>query len=262
MEAPITRTPYLACPLCDGLENTEVMVADCSHHPLFQPSLARQRWVRCRQCGHIHVDGYFGPDAARRLFAATQADMLPGHDMENQRNAWSRLIETVSALLGNRSGRWLDVGFGSGSLLTTAAEYGYSVTGLDLRPENVRILQLYDLDVRHTAFEDYAPEQALDVISMADVLEHMPFPLVALYQAADLLRMGGLLMLSMPNADSFVWRVLNENHANPYWGEIEHYHNFGRKRLESLLQECGFEPVHFGVSPRYRVGMEIVARKR
>ena len=76
-----------------------------------------------------------------------------------------------------------------------------------------------------------------------------------------LLRPGGIAFLSMPNADSFLWQFLTRNGANPYWGEIEHYHNFGRRRLIGLLQECGFEPVHYGVRTRYRACMEVIASR-
>jgi protein O-GlcNAc transferase len=59
-----------------------------------------------------------------------------------------------------------------------------------------------------------------------------------------------------------VWRLLNMKKANPYWAEIEHYHNFGRLRLTSLLSECGFEVVQYGVSERYRACMELIALRR
>jgi protein O-GlcNAc transferase len=111
-------------------------------------------------------------------------------------------------------------------------------------------------------FEEYQPDQPFDVISMADVLEHMPFPKQALHHAWDVLRPDALLFLSMPNADSFVWQLSTRNGTNPYWGEIEHYHNFGRRRLYALLDECGFQAVRYGVSFRYFACMEVIARKR
>ena len=61
--------------------------------------------------------------------------------------------------------------------------------------------------------------------------------------------------------DSVLWQALNNAKANPYWGEIEHYHNFGRTRLYALLKECGFEPLLYGISHRYRACMEIIAKK-
>jgi protein O-GlcNAc transferase len=56
--------------------------------------------------------------------------------------------------------------------------------------------------------------------------------------------------------------LLRANGVNPYWGEIEHYHNFFRKRLCALLQEHGFKPVEYHISERARVGMEVIAVKQ
>jgi protein O-GlcNAc transferase len=99
----------------------------------------------------------------------------------------------------------------------------------------------------------------MSVISMADVLEHIPFPRPALETAHRLLKPRGVLFLSMPNIESFVWLALDEAGTNPYWGELEHYHNFGRTRLYTLLRETGFSPVHYTISHRYRAGMEVIA---
>ena len=96
---------------------------------------------------------------------------------------------------------------------------------------------------------------------MADVLEHIPFPKLALIAAYDLLESGGVLFLSMPNIDSMVWKFMDLQRTNPYWAEMEHCHNFGRARLYKLLTECGFKPVRYGISERYRMSMEIIATK-
>jgi protein O-GlcNAc transferase len=99
------------------------------------------------------------------------------------------------------------------------------------------------------------------VISMADVLKHMPFPVAALAAAHRLLQQHGVLCLSMP-MDNIVWRLMHANGVNPYSGEIEHYHNFSRKRLFALLQSQGFQPVEYSVSERYRVCMQVIAVKQ
>ena len=97
---------------------------------------------------------------------------------------------------------------------------------------------------------------------MADVLEHMPFPKQGLIAANKLLRTGGVLLVSMPNSENIVWRLTTEQNSNPYWGELEHYHNFGRSRLYRLLEDHGFTAVRYGVSERYRMCMEVVAVKK
>ena len=107
----------------------------------------------------------------------------------------------------------------------------------------------------------YRPESPPQVISMADVLEHMPYPVSALQEAHTLLAPEGLLFVSMPNSDCYTWRMLDRLDGNPYWGELEHYHNFGRQRLYSLLRQHGFEPIDYGISERYYMCMEVIARK-
>lgn len=94
------------------------------------------------------------------------------------------------------------------------------------------------------------------------MLEHMPFLKDGLRAANRLLRTGGVLLVSMPNSESFVWQAMTEQNENPYWGELEHHHNFSRTRLYALLEECGFGVARYGVSERYRVCMEVVAVKR
>jgi hypothetical protein len=78
-------------------------------------------------------------------------------------------------------------------------------------------------------------------------------------QAAS--RPGGAFRLDA-ESESVLWTAMNQNRANPYWGEIEHYHNFGRTRLYALLEEAGFEPVRYAISERYRACMAVIARKR
>jgi SAM-dependent methyltransferase len=219
------------------------------------------RWLRCRKCDHLYVDGYFSPTALKVLMTGTLPHQAPGDNIENARHTCSRMVENVCALLAVPGGRWLDVGFGNGALMTTAAEFGFEAVGIDLRAANVAKMGEFGYEAHCVEFEKFQPDAPFNVISMADVLEHMPFPKPALVHAQELLRPEGLLFVSMPNADSFLWQVLNVSGANPYWGEIEHYHNFGRRRLYALLRECGFEPARYGVSHRYRACMEVIAKK-
>ncbi len=252
---------YPACPLCAGQVLAEHKIADCSRHPLYKPALSPSiRWLRCQGCGHVFRDGYYTDAACEIVFAETNANQQVGHDMEGQRLVSARMIEKV--LPFQSSGDWLDVGFGNGSLLFTAQEYGFTPVGLDLRAANVESLSRFGVEAYCENIEAFGFNDRFSVISMADVVEHVPYPIACLQAAQRMLKDGGVLFLSMPNSDSMIWRVLDALNQNPYWGELEHYHNFGRSRLYALLQQCGFEPVRYGVSERYRACMEVVSIKR
>jgi len=196
------------------------------------------------------------------VLAATPDGQQPGDDVERQRALWAEVVDRVTARTGAAPGRWLDVGFGNASLIFTAAEWGYRPLGIDLRPSSVARLQALGYEARCCDVLELKEQAAFQVVSLADVIEHLAFPRPALEHAATLLEPRGLLFVSTPNMDTAVWRALDAQQANPYWGELEHYHCFSRARTYALLQECGFEPLHYAVSPRYRSGMDVIARKR
>jgi SAM-dependent methyltransferase len=215
--------------------------------------------MECAACGHIFTEGYFTDEACGILFSKTNAIQQLGADYEKYRLVASRMIDRV--LPYARNGVWLDIGIGNGALLFTAQEYGFEPIGTDLRADNISILSSFGIEAHATDITELQLSSECSVISMADVLEHMAFPKLGLAAANRLLRDEGVLLISMPNKDSMLWKMLNGSGANPYWGEIEHYHNFGRARLFSLLKEFGFEPRRYGTSERYRACMEIVAQK-
>ncbi len=254
------RIPYTACPLCALTELRQVRVDSCATHPLYDPRIpAEMRWMQCLGCWHIFTEGYFTPAACEVLFSRTNTNQQVGHDFERQRPVSARIVEKV--LPWAQDGAWLDVGCGNGSLLFTAQEYGFSAVGTDLRAGNVETLKKCGIDGLCVDLLSLDAPETFRVISMADVLEHMPFPKAGLAHARTLLKPDGVVFLSMPNLDCIPWKLLDGQKQNPYWGELEHYHNFGRRRLYALLEETGFRPVRYGISERYRVCMEVIAQR-
>ena len=257
------RHLYKQCPLCKSLNFKPNIRADCRSHPLYNSALPGViNWLRCDACGHGFTDGYFTEEAINILFGKANDQQLPNFDnLEKFRPLSARIIEKVSSVIGGRKGKWLDVGFGNGALMTTCEEYGFESVGIDLRQTAVNMMKQLGYNAYRVDFNDYEQFDAFTVISMADVLEHMPYPKEALSHAYSLLISGGALFLSCPNADSVLWKVSTKENKNPYWLELEHYHNFGRNRLYSLLAELGFKPLNYSVSERYRIGMEVIALK-
>ena len=255
------RIAYSACPLCDSASFAPLVVSDCSGHVLYDPRLSpRIHWMQCRDCTHIFTDGYYSDEANEILFSRTQDGQRFGHKVEENRAVSARMIDRVLPFAD--SGRWLDIGIGNGSLLMTAQEYGYHPVGVDLRQDNVAAARQFNMEAYCQDVATLELAEPCSVVSLMDVLEHAPFPKQMLAVCHRLLRPGGILFASMPNTESVLWFALNQNKVNPYWGELEHFHNFSRSRLYALLEQFGFEPRLYGVSSRYRVGMEVIAIRR
>lgn len=259
----IHRINYDNCPLCESNDFSVEVKGNCTKHPLYSPRLPETiTWLRCRNCNHSFADGYFDNAGFEELAKKHNLNQVFSlQEAERWRFISGRMVANVSKLRDSYSGRWLDIGFGNGALLLTAQEYGYKVTGIDLRYSSIEALKPYIEDLRYQDFLELDEYEQYDVISMADVLEHVPFPKIFLDQASRLLKPGGLIFISLPNISAPIWEILNRANSNPYWGEIEHFHNFSRERLVSLLKEHDFEYCYYGISERYRACMEVAARK-
>ena len=254
------RVLYDACPICASADIHYHIEAKVTGHPLYKPQLPpTMKWRTCADCNHVFTEGYFTPEACELVFSGTHANQKDGNDIENQRKVSARMVERVARYA--KGGDWLDIGVGNGSLLFTAAEWGYRVVGTDLRSENVNKLRGMGFEAYCADIHELDAEGRFNVVSMADVLEHVPFPVEALQTVSRLMRPGGAIFVSMPNMDSIVWRALDVTQANPYWGELEHYHNFSRARLVALLEASGFRFAEYNISERYRSCMEVIAVK-
>ena len=225
------------------------------------------KWVRCNGCEHVFTDSFYTEAGLNELFRQANASQLAGGDIEKQRLIWTPIVHRVMDALPddvtpfNTHLTWLDVGCGNGGLVFTAEEFGFITTGLDLREEAVRRVREMGYQAEHGDIFGIRADNSLSVISMADVLEHTPYPIATLERAHEMLDARGVLFLSCPNRESSSWREMDRKNMNPYWYEIEHCHNFSRKSLMSMLTKCKFLPVNYSVSQRYISCMEIIAVK-
>jgi protein O-GlcNAc transferase len=262
------RTPYSSCPLCGGHQAALSGTVSCRNHALWHPPLPDSlTWLQCASCGHIFTDSYYTDAGLSEVFLRANDNQLAGGDWERVRYAWAGTVNRIVQALPSRKDifheklGWLDVGCGNGGLLFTASEFGFDAVGIDTRKEAVQRIQ----DMGYAALQaDILTIQArkpFHVISMADVLEHVAFPLQVLARAHDLLHEQGVLFISCPNVECITWRQQDEAKTNPYCTELEHHHNFSRATLMTALRACRFVPVGYSVSPRYIACMEVLAVK-
>lgn len=249
-ESPL-RIAYDGCPLCDSA-STLLTKRKCERHGL----RLDMSWMKCNDCAHVYTDEYFTDEGLDVLLSKVTEEGFFGGNLDKQRVVWSRVIERILPHLVDRKGKWIDVGVGNGAFLFTAAEYGFDAVGIDKRPYLLDAIREHGYNAEHADAMDYDYSGA-SVVVLADILEHVPYPKALLTRIRE--KLDGALFVSCPNMDSVSWKYLDKAGTNPYWDELEHYHNFTRTRLEALLRECGFTPVNYGISPRYTGCMEIIA---
>jgi 2-polyprenyl-3-methyl-5-hydroxy-6-metoxy-1,4-benzoquinol methylase len=147
-------------------------------------------------------------------------------------------------------GRALDVGCAAGFFMAVLREQGFEAHGVEVSPviashararfgfESVFVGPLADTGHGDGSF---------DLVTMWDVLEHVPEPAGLLQEARRLLRPDGLLVIETQNVDSLVARALGRRWH--HYKHAEHLYHFNRRSLGRLLAASGFTVDR--VTPRY-----------
>lgn len=120
-------------------------------------------------------------------------------ESEEKANLWAMnrasMILTELAALGIKSPRILDLGCGTGWMTAVLAQFG-STEGLDLSPSAARKFHPH---LTFHGVEDN-PQGCFDIIVSQEVVEHIEDQGAFIERAFSLLRPGGYLILTTPNA--------------------------------------------------------------
>jgi SAM-dependent methyltransferase len=149
----------------------------------------------------------------------------------------------LGALRAEQPGRLLDVGSGRGDLGVVLREQGWDVTGLEPSEgacEESRERGVHSVRGTLTTTAGELPD-GYDAVVFQHSLEHVSDPAADLAAARDLLREGGLLLVSLPNFGSWQRRRFGAR-----WFHLDlprHRTHFSPRGLELLLRREGFAPL-------------------
>lgn len=151
-----------------------------------------------------------------------------------------RLDEIVRGFEADRRlNRWLDLGCGAGTLLQAARGRGWDAIGTEVAGPAAETLRAKGLDVRSGELNQLdLPEAGFDVVSMIEVIEHVPDVSALLTASRNLLRPGGVLYITTPHGRGISGRLLSTK-----WSVVappEHLQLFSRPGLRTALERSGF----------------------
>lgn len=158
-------------------------------------------------------------------------------------------------------GKLMDVGCGNGSNLLAARQLGWIVQGLEIDPQAAAVASAAGLSVaqgdyrRLTEFPD-----AFDAIICSHVIEHVHAPLNLMDAIYNALKPGGVVLVSLPNADSIVLEAVGEN-----WRGLEAPRHLAiptARTMHTLVEALGFAVDAAPVSPRVTLKESLAIAKR
>lgn len=147
------------------------------------------------------------------------------HEINPLRLNWieENVIRSTGAGLTGKT--VLDVGCGGGILTESMARRGADATGIDLGLENLQAATVHAeqsgltdrLRYKHIAIERLAAEQpeSYDVVTCMEMLEHVPDPSQIVNACFDLLKPGGVCVLSTINRNpkSYLFAIIGAEYV-------------------------------------------------
>jgi len=143
-----------------------------------------------------------------------------------------------------QSGRILDVGCATGNFLDGMRRLGdWQTVGVEPNPYASNYAQerlgldVFACELKEASFE----KDSFDIVTLWDVLEHVPDPMATLQEVARVLRTDGVLVLSLPNPETWEISLFGFHWAG--WDMPRHLHLFTQDVLVRYLKESGFEVI-------------------
>ena len=240
-----------------------------------RPGPYAERHAGCPICGSARVRPYCEKDGARYsacrdcqvLFQAQAPDrdaMLGYADNEYADGGlyqeyvdaramkiahFRARMEWMRPHLGQGSGgagprQLLDVGCACGYFLEVAVDEGFEVQGLEFSPNAIAAarpdIRAKILNARVDSLDAHH-EARYDVITAFDIIEHLDKPLEFLASARRLLRPGGHLVISTPDADHWLRPLMASRW--PMLQPMQHLTLFSHRSLRLALEGAGFSSI-------------------
>jgi SAM-dependent methyltransferase len=206
------------------------------------------RLVRCPDCGlrwwdfsSVDAASIYGPDYFGRASGAGYDDyyaLRPAIEQTGRRR-----LERIRTVLGLERGRVLDLGCGPGFFLDAARSAGWAVQGIEISESaSGHAQQALRLPVVNAPIDvGVVPPAAFDLVTMWDVIEHVPNPAVALSAAYEALRPGGGFVLTTGDVESLAARLSGERWH--LYNLPEHFYFHTERSARLLAEQAGFRPV-------------------
>jgi 2-polyprenyl-3-methyl-5-hydroxy-6-metoxy-1,4-benzoquinol methylase len=161
----------------------------------------------------------------------------------------SRLRKVSKLILEEKPGKMLDIGCGPGIFSSKFIPFGFSVYGVDLTAEQVRIAKgngleatVHDIGLKGLPYES----GSFDLAFAGEVIEHIVDTTNFLREAHRVLKPGGCLILTTPNIASIENRIRLLFGRYPKWVEYRleggqgHVRSYTPGALKIHLNETGF----------------------
>lgn len=216
--------------------------------------------AECDGCGVLRIEPMPSPEELGRFYASYVGDAGYSKRLDSKiRRATKRLKKLRPRIKAARPS-FLDVGCNLGAAVEAARRLGFEAHGIEIGAESVeKAKQLFsECQFRAASAEELAATGAqFDLVYCTEVIEHVADPVGFVRALAQLVKPGGLLYLTTPDAGH--WRRPKDFLS---WHEVkppEHVSWQTKRSLRHLFTNNGFATPSFQFT--LKPGIRMVVRR-
>jgi SAM-dependent methyltransferase len=205
--------------------------------------------VQCRHCGHVYANPRWSAGELIEAYIAVEDETYLAEQVGREQT-FARHLASLERYTGPGYDRpLLDVGAYAGIFVKVALAAGWQATGVEPSRWAVNAARKSDLLlIEGTLDAVELRDRRFDVLTMWDVIEHVPDPSAELAKAFRLLNPGGVIAVHTMDIASPTARLMGRRWP---WLMDMHVHYFSRRSLEQFLEKAGFEIIWSGSQGRY-----------
>jgi SAM-dependent methyltransferase len=200
---------------------------------------------KCLNCGLVCLLPQPGPQALHKSYPDFLWEINNTDRLSQRLNLSIEWLQRLRPLPGNL----LDVGSAIGDFVLAAQQIGWHASGIEVSERQVEVANSRGANVVLCPdFLTFISDTKFDVITFNHVLEHVPSPAAYLLKAKSLLKPKGLIIISVPNYNSFSRRLFGK-----YWTHLDlprHLFHFTPDTLSLYLKNSGFKPLQISFKIR------------
>lgn len=208
--------------------------------------------VKCAGCGLLYTNPQLATRDLVKLYGQdyfqSKTPLIVGYEnyfqeRENLEKEADYYLEIISQFITLKKTKLLEVGCAFGFFLNRARKEGFGVRGVEISEFAAQTARKnFKLKVTTGEFSRIKLASDFDLVLMWTVLEHTKDPLAYLKKAFRVLKPGGFLFLSVPDAGNFLAKITGKKW--PGFQKVqEHNYFFTFTTLSQLLTKAGFKVV-------------------
>ncbi len=231
----------LKCPLCEA-SNTAILF-----------SVKEYKYIKCNECQVVFL--YPKPETDTLNIIDTEDRTLYESNKNGAIDRIFRIVSesragTIEKFMKNKKGKALDIGCGIGTFLVDMEKGGWDIYGIELNEwafteaqKRIGKDRIFSKRLEDINF----PNKNFDLVTLWHVLEHIEDPNSLIKEIKRILKEGSLLVIEVPNYDSFSLQLFKKDyflHRIPghlyYWSRIALIDFLEHSNFQILYAGCPF----------------------